>query len=98
MPKVSLLSMFAAVVFSFVGLQETGAAPPVPCLFYLIEGLLQVALDVVDMLNTHSQPQFAREHTGFFLLLGRQLLVGGCCRMDDEGFGVTHIRQVAYQF
>ena len=36
-------------------------------------------------------------HSGSQLLLIRQLLVGGSRRLNDQGFGIPYIGEVAYQ-
>jgi hypothetical protein len=61
------------------------------------QGVLEVGLDVLDVLDAHRHPHQVRAYAGALLLGFRQLLVGGGRRVDDQRLGIADVGQVTGQ-
>ena len=66
-------------------------------MFYLIKSLRQIIDNVFHMLDTNWQKDQTRYNARWSLFFIRQLLVGGRCRMDNQGFWIADVRKMAYQ-
>ena len=60
--------------------------------------LVKIIDQVVNALQAHRETDEVGRGARLLLLLGRQLGVRGAGRVDDEGPGIAHIRQVREEF
>ena len=64
----------------------------------LAEGLLEVGEKIHRIFDTNREADEVRGHTGRGLLFLIQLLVGGGCGVDREGFGIADVGEVTEEF
>ena len=62
-----------------------------------IQSLVDISNDVVDVFNTNRHADHRCRHASSRELIGLQLLVGGGCRVNDQGLGVSDIGQMGQQ-
>src|SRR5271154_312849 len=57
----------------------------------LVQCLGEVCKNVVDVLDTHAEPNHFRSHTHFLLFLRGELTMRGGCGMTGQRFSVAHV-------
>ena len=60
--------------------------------------LIKIVYNVGRIFNSDRDPDVVGADSRCNLHFSRKLRVGGCGRMDDEGFGIANISQMAGQF